>query len=221
MSPDDAVAHHSAKARLFDRNYDEAPDFRQRQAVFSELIAAHGKPGCRVLDAGCGSGRLAAVAAARGMEVTCVDASPEMLDAAREKMTGAGLTASFIRSDILEMGERLPGGYDLVVCSSVLEYVGDLAGAGRVLEGLLAPGGTILVSMPNSSSLYRRLEGWRYRLTGTPDYFRHVRWLLTPSGLDPFFPKLKRVATRYFASPWDAFSRFPLAANLFVSAYRG
>src|SRR5438093_10529475 len=46
----------------------------------------------RVLDVGCGTGRLAAALAARGARVWGVDASPEMLAVARERVPrGVGL----------------------------------------------------------------------------------------------------------------------------------
>jgi SAM-dependent methyltransferase len=47
------------------------------------LLAASG--GCRVLDAGCGTGRVAIELHRRGFTVTGIDADPDMLDEARAK----------------------------------------------------------------------------------------------------------------------------------------
>ncbi len=44
--------------------------------------------GCRLLDAGCGTGALAIEAAARGAEVVAVDLSPTLTDLARERVAG-------------------------------------------------------------------------------------------------------------------------------------
>jgi ubiquinone/menaquinone biosynthesis C-methylase UbiE len=53
---------------------------------------AHLARGPRVLDPGCGTGNVALGLAARGLHVSGVDLSPEMLDFARQKATsGASL----------------------------------------------------------------------------------------------------------------------------------
>jgi 2-polyprenyl-6-hydroxyphenyl methylase/3-demethylubiquinone-9 3-methyltransferase len=65
--------------------------------------------------------------------------------------------------------------FDLVLCSSVLEYVEDYWASFDWLAEALTPGGTILFSMPNGASLYRKAERAAFRLTGKPDYYRHVR----------------------------------------------
>jgi 2-polyprenyl-3-methyl-5-hydroxy-6-metoxy-1,4-benzoquinol methylase len=57
---------------------------------------------------------------------------------------------------------------DLVLCSSVLEYVPDWNAVLPGIRDLLTPGGHFLVSLPNGRSLYRHYEQWKYRLTGQP-----------------------------------------------------
>ena len=64
-----------------------------------------------------------------------------------------------------------------MLCSSVLEYVEDLEGALDWLVERVKPGGTLLVSMPNGASLYRKAERLAFRLTGRPRYYANVRHL--------------------------------------------
>ena len=171
----DAVAWHTAIARTFADRYNHSPAFREREAVWRSLIERYGKAGGHVLDAGCGSGIMAALAAGRASHVLAFDASPAMLALAAETLRP---TAAKVELQLGAMGDRtlLQGrSFDLILCSSVLEYVEDWWSAFHWLGSALAPGGTILFSMPNGQSLYRRAERAVFRLTGRPAYYRHVR----------------------------------------------
>ena len=60
--------------------------------LFEAVLAATAvTAGTRLLDAGCGSGLLLALAAARGATVTGLDVSPGLLAAARDRVPGAEL----------------------------------------------------------------------------------------------------------------------------------
>ncbi len=88
-------------------------------------------PGTRYLDAGCGSGMAAEMAAARGAEVSGVDAAEGMLAIARQRVA----TGDFRRGDL----EDLPfadGTFDVVTGINAFQYAGNpvaaLSEAGRV-----------------------------------------------------------------------------------------
>ena len=66
------------------------------------LLAQTG--GHRVLDAGCGTGRVAAELSRRGLLVAAVDADPEMLAAAREKDP----ELSWARCDLADEEDLVP-----------------------------------------------------------------------------------------------------------------
>jgi magnesium-protoporphyrin O-methyltransferase len=77
-----------------------------RDAMRSELLAAlpSNLAGCRVLDAGCGTGQLACAAARRGARVVAVDLSPTLINIARERMPqslGSG-SVTFVAADMLD-----------------------------------------------------------------------------------------------------------------------
>jgi ubiquinone/menaquinone biosynthesis C-methylase UbiE len=90
------IAQYSAKG---------AEEFVNRLAI---------SPGMRVLDVACGTGNLAIPASRRGAQVTGVDIAPNLLDQARQRAAGQGLSATFEEGD----AEQLPypdGQFDLVM----------------------------------------------------------------------------------------------------------
>ena len=66
--------------------------------------------GSAVLDAGCGTGRVAIELAARGFAVVGLDADPAMLAAARSKAPDL----HWIEADLLDTGAHLSEAFDLV-----------------------------------------------------------------------------------------------------------
>ena len=92
--------------------------------------------GARVLDAGCGTGALSVLTAARGAEVVAIDLSPTLVKLAEERMPSPselnGGSIRFLSGDMLD--PKL-GRFDYVVCmDSVIHYCE--ADAVRVLSGL-------------------------------------------------------------------------------------
>jgi len=177
----DPVAWHSAIAREFDARYRQSAAFRERLAVWSELIARHVFPGSTVLDAGCGSGVLSMVAAARGGSVLGFDASAEMLALADARRHGLGRdNVTFAQGSLDDLAFLANRQFDVILCSSVLEYMHDLWGTFEALAKHLAPGGTFILSLPNGASLYRKAERASFRLTGRPSYIGLVRHMVFP-----------------------------------------
>jgi trans-aconitate methyltransferase len=78
-----------------------------------ELLAP--TPGERILDLGCGDGRLTERIAAAGAEVVAVDASPAMVEAARSR----GLDARVMSADALDFDAE----FDAVFSNAVLHWV--------------------------------------------------------------------------------------------------
>jgi len=97
----------------------------------------------RVLDAGCGSGEHALLAAARGADVVGVDVSPRAIDRARRKAGERGIAVRFEVADALRLGE-LGLTFDTVIDRGLFHVFDDADRARYVtsLASVLEPGGT-------------------------------------------------------------------------------
>jgi ubiquinone/menaquinone biosynthesis C-methylase UbiE len=107
------------------------------------------KPGARVLDAGCGPGRLTmplAVAVGPEGQVLALDIQEEMLSLTRDKVQTAGLdNVQFIQANLGE--GKLPSEYfDYAVMVTVLGEIPDQASALQEIYRTLKPGGILLVT---------------------------------------------------------------------------
>jgi SAM-dependent methyltransferase len=108
-------------------------------------------PRARVLDAGCGYGRVAVPLAAAGHEVAGLDLSPELIAAARAAAAAQGVEVAFTVGSMT----RLPyadGSFDAVIClwsafHELLEEREQDAALGE-FRRVLAPGGLGLVEGP-------------------------------------------------------------------------
>jgi 2-polyprenyl-6-hydroxyphenyl methylase/3-demethylubiquinone-9 3-methyltransferase len=188
MAHEDAVAFHSARVQEFADQYRKSPAFRQRFDVWRRLIERYGSHDIDAVDVGSGVGTFTVEAARWCRSATGFDASAEMVEKARSSADASN--ASFQQADILEI-DHTPVG--LVLCSSVLEYVPDLPASLRVLQRLVAPGGHLIVSLPNRHAPIRTVERALFRITGRPAYLRHVRHMHDLNELSPLLPELQPV----------------------------
>lgn len=97
-------------------------------------------PGTRYLDAGCGSGMAAEMAAARGAEVSGVDAAEAMLSIARARVP----TGDFRQGDL----EELPFAdetFDVVTGFNSLQYAGNPVSALREAGRVTRRGGSVVI----------------------------------------------------------------------------
>ena len=98
-------------------------------------------PPGRALDAACGTGRVSARLASAGHDVLGVDATPEMLALAREKVPGA----EFVQGRLEELPVQ-DAAFDLVVCCLALDHCADVAPAIAELGRAARPGGRVVIS---------------------------------------------------------------------------
>lgn len=110
------------------------------------------KPG-RLVDLGCGTGRLCVHFAGKGFDCVGVDLSDEMLAKARENAAAAGVRAEFVRANLVELADLPEKGFDYAACLfSTLGMVRGHANRAKVLANafrLLKPGGRFVLHAHN------------------------------------------------------------------------
>lgn len=132
-----------------------------------------------VADLGCGTGRMVRDLAPHVKHVIGVDASAQMLKAARKRLAG-------VRNVELRQGElaALPiedATCDAALCVLALSYVEDPAAVVREMARILRPGGRAVIVdlLPHDRDDFRRRMGQRHRGFAS-DYIEHM---LTDAGL--------------------------------------
>lgn len=120
----------------------------------AEQAAQYIPAGGRVLDFGCGEGRLAIPLAQMGFDVIAADAAPAMLDRLRKRARSQKVRLQVAETD----GSNLVTLVDAVVCRAVLihhahEDVARLVGA---FSAILKPGGVLIADWPTGKHHERR-----------------------------------------------------------------
>lgn len=105
--------------------------------------------GCRVLDAGCGSGPLAAALRDQGAIVSGFDLSAAMIELARERL---GHDADLLVADLAQPLPYEDDTFDVVASSLALHYLEDWIAPLTELRRILRPGGRLVVSVPHPAA---------------------------------------------------------------------
>jgi 2-polyprenyl-3-methyl-5-hydroxy-6-metoxy-1,4-benzoquinol methylase len=165
----------------------ENDPYSSHSVILSRVGEGAGK---RILDVGSAQGELAVRFRERGFRVTCIEGDPVLAEAGKNKCD------EMILADLDQPVSKLVGQFDIIVYGDVLEHLKNPLAVFRDLNQYLAPGGTIIVSVPNVAHLYVRLK----LLVGHFDYMdrgimdrTHLRFftlaslltLLQESGLRP------------------------------------
>ena len=151
-----------AGSNIFTRNIDAAiaSGTYQRGQLFAAAITGGVALSEKLLDYGCGPGRIAAMLAQAGYQVEACDPSPLMLAEAR-LMPGASGNPHYILAD--DNGASLPdAAFGGIVCSSVIEFVPDPEALLRHLHRASQPGALLALSFSNRRSLWRAYAKWRH-----------------------------------------------------------
>jgi 2-polyprenyl-3-methyl-5-hydroxy-6-metoxy-1,4-benzoquinol methylase len=187
--------------------------FRRGVELLVRLVGAHhvrfllrGLPaGARILDVGCGRGVLLSEIARRGFEAHGVErseaASRGADPRARIRIAGTLAEAAFPASH-----------FDEIIFWHVLEHLRDPRAALVEARRLLRPGATLVVAVPNFSSLQARWAGPAWFHLDLPRHLHHfplraLERLLAETGLRP-------VARHHFSLRQNPFGWIQSALNL-------
>lgn len=138
--------------------FEKGPEAYERYIVpawmgaWAEDLVSAGKviPGKRVLDVACGTGivaRKAALKIGTNGSITGIDVNDGMIQAARSFAARDGiLSIEWLQGNALCMPFD-EGGFDIVLCQQGLQFSPDPLAAVKEMYRVLAPGGTVAVSM--------------------------------------------------------------------------
>ena len=132
---------------LSQTGYQHLPGGRKKLATLVSVVAAH-RPR-RVLDVGCGNGSLTLPVAFLGVDVVGTDVDSASIETCRARNSFAH--ARFVRTD--GSLSEIEGTFDLILCSEVLEHLEDPDALLTAMCAKLAPGGRILITIPNGYGL--------------------------------------------------------------------
>lgn len=150
---DDLQAYYSADYSPYSATDDVEAAARQAQAD-GEYRFVPLPAGKRVLDVGCGAGFFLRVCKHLGATVKGVEPSPHGAKFARSH----GLDVFHGTVDQFETNER----FDVITVNQVLEHVPDPVATLSRIKGLLAPGGSIIVTVPNAACTWAKKLGWKW-----------------------------------------------------------
>jgi SAM-dependent methyltransferase len=156
--------------------------YLERPTTLSLLPDVRGK---RVLDAGCGPGVYSDWLVRHGAEVVALDASPRMLEHARERLGDAVDLRLHDLTDPIDFLED--GSIDVVLAALVMDYIEDWVPVLREFRRVLKGSGALVLSVGHPAIDFVLKEG-------AEDYFRVERteMLWTGFGTPVLMPSYRR-----------------------------
>ncbi len=148
--------NHQDRARIGESGY------------MKDLIARTPLDGKRVLDAGCGFGYYAFIAADLGASVTAIDFAPEMIERARSLARERRAQIDFQVGDVTNLSPLESGTFDMVVSGMDLE-IPDVSLAFAEFARVLNRGGRLVFSVPHPVIQH---GSWHKNDEGKKDHFR-------------------------------------------------
>ena len=137
------------EAAEWSERYARDPRFRRRfekiTGFLDRMLPGHAG---RALDVGCGTGIFSQFLMRKGWMVTAIDASPDMIQAA--KAAPESKSIEFI-NESFESFTSLPSSFDLIVSLSMLEYIEDDEAAIQKFQQMLKPGGSLVAERSEQS----------------------------------------------------------------------
>jgi len=135
--------------------------------LFDQILRGRIRPGMKVFDAGCGSGRNLVYLLREGFDVYGVDADARAVEVTRRL---AGARAENFRAERIDSHSFQDGFAHVVISSAVLHFARDDEDFSAMLQGswrVLKPGGLFFCRLASSIGIehqVRRIAGRRFRL---------------------------------------------------------
>jgi SAM-dependent methyltransferase len=168
------------KAQQFDDLYEDErwlvrtlrPGLFRRRKLAVDTVRAYSAP--RVLDVGCGSGRIGEfVLEAGASHYVGVDFSGPMIDMSRARLERFSNRTELIVDDFLTA--PLEGPFEVILAVGLFDYLPEPHRFSRKMFELSAPGGCVVGSFPTWSLLKGPVRKVRYEWIGNCPIFNYSR----------------------------------------------
>ena len=146
-------------AESYDRLTNDV-DYPAVVAFYEQILAREGWKPRTAVDLACGTGSVALLLAKKGLAVTAVDLSEDMLCVASQKAMEEDLPVRFVCQNLRDL--RLPRAVDLAVCAlDSLDYITEPADCEKAIHRVykaLNPGGCFIFDV-NTPEKLRAMDG--------------------------------------------------------------
>jgi SAM-dependent methyltransferase len=181
QNSNDAVGFFSNNVQEFHGLYRGQAEFHERVRVWQELLDRYAVRDGLSLDMGCGPGIFSFYLAEKGGRVIGVDGALDMVEFCEKQRQERGLNnVRFVRGRLPAVDDTELHDADLVISSSVVEYVEDLDATLSLFIRALKPGGVLVISLPNVASVSRIHQRLKYKLTRTPEIYEFIKHFSSP-----------------------------------------
>ena len=162
MEETEVQSYYEREAEDYNRDFYERnhpyPPLRYRHNYVLEMVRElEWADDIRILDAGCGPGETVIDLMQRNWSLWGIDIADAMIDIARAKLAavqGKSNAVDFRVGDI-ESLDFEASYFDLIICSGVIEYLGDDEKWCREVDRVLKPGGVLIINITNRYAVRR------------------------------------------------------------------
>jgi 2-polyprenyl-3-methyl-5-hydroxy-6-metoxy-1,4-benzoquinol methylase len=179
-APERVRARFRQKAKQFDDLYEDErvlvrllrPGLLRRRSLAVQTVRAYSQ--ARVLDVGCGSGRIGEfVLEAGASHYVGVDFSEPMIELARERLERFGIRAVLLTEDFLTA--QVEGPFDVILALGLFDYLPQPELFIRKMCSLCATGGCVVGSFPAFSPIKGPIRKVRYEWIGDCPIFNYTQ----------------------------------------------
>jgi SAM-dependent methyltransferase len=169
-----------SKAQEFDDLYEDErllvrllrPGLFRRRELAIETVRSYPAP--RVLDVGCGSGRIGELVLEAGTSAYLgVDFSEPMIELATQRLARFEERVTLVCGDFL--GTQIEGSFDVVLALGLFDYLPDANRFAQRMSELCSDGGTLVGSFPSWSPIKGPVRKVRYEWIGDCPIFNYSR----------------------------------------------
>lgn len=183
------ISHTDSKKTFFDKGYQIVKNYALQQKL--SLLNSFKTSAKTVLDVGAGTGDFLSVCKKNDWVTFGVEPSLVARDVAKKK-------GVFLKAELSEIKNQK---FDVITLWHVLEHVAHLKDTIKTLQGLLKPGGRIVVAVPN----YKSYDAQFYKeYWAAYDVPRHL-WHFSQTAIHKLFSEVEMTVSQILPMKFDSY----------------